>query len=597
VAKASATTLEGKDAGKDLACPYCFHGSAMAHPERCILCARNPSAGEFLRFLVVAVLFFLVLLVGRLMICGESFPGVLRFATLGGWERHTSFFYPVDLSLFRRQAVSIGLFFGALVSIPIITSVVFGAGYGAALAAGAYLAAVAPGVALVATLIAAVAGASWAPTRRPITRGAVACAAGSIAIAAYLYPGAAVRGRLGAFAYAPLTYAVGFSLLLSVGALALAKRRLWRAQSVIIAAGATFVVMAAVFETAVGTDVVANRLVYRSYSREDGLLAVTTTPEALRAPRVFTTPEERAKRRLESVLALLAYCERIKTTAMEGFAEVAQRFSGSSISPVCWYHSMHASSLIVDRPALVEEGLLRFREDLATRDWASHYQTICERHPESPISALAYLDLASIALGDTDFARAREYLVRLLNIFERQVPGDYLAAEGWTPAGVFDEFSRRGSFTEEERLFICDYAVRRGRRMLRFIEENADYDAEPVRIFCSLRPTDDAYVETIDGLLASAAYAESRLQDNLRLARMNATGGPRLKELLSLLDAFPSGDVVDEVLYQLARTYEEKEPTPENVERERHYLSRLVVEHHQSVRYPEACAMLSRLEK
>ena len=114
MAKASAKTSEGKGAREELACPHCFHGSAMTHPERCIVCARNPSLWEFLRFLFVAILFFLVLLVGRLMICGESFPGVLRFATSGGWERDTSFFYPVDVGLFRGHAVSIGLFFGAL---------------------------------------------------------------------------------------------------------------------------------------------------------------------------------------------------------------------------------------------------------------------------------------------------------------------------------------------------------------------------------------------------------------------------------------------------------------------------------------------------
>ena len=597
MAKTGLEMLTGGDSDGARVCRHCFHSSSTTHPERCILCARNPSAGEFIRFVLVGVLFFLLLLVGRLMIRGESFPGALRFATAEGWDRHTSFFYPVDLSLFPRHAISVGLFFGAVVSIPVITSLVFGAGYGVALAAMAYLSSVAPGAALFVTLIATAAGASWAPTRRPVWRAVAASAVGDMMVAAYLYPDTAALSRLGLTAYAPLTCAIAFSLLLSAGALSLAKARLWRAQSAIIAGSVAFVLTSSVFALSVGYDVVANRLAHRGYSLEDGLLAVATKAEAVRAPAVFAATEENATRRLESLLALLAYTERIKTTTMEAFAEIAERFSESAISPVCWYHSLQASSLIVDRPALVEEGVLRLREDLARRDWAHHYLTICERYPASPISALAYLDLASIALHEAHFGQVRGHLVRLMNIFERQIPRDYVPRADWTLESVFERFSRNGSFTQEENSFLCDYAVRRGRRMLRFIEENTDYDSEPLRIFCSMRPSDDAYVETIDKLLASSAYAESRLQDNVRLARMRATGGPRLKELLSLLEEFPSGDVVDEVLYQLARAYEGKDATPENLERRRHYLSRLVVEYHQSVYYPDARAMLDRLEE
>ncbi|MFH0964308.1 MAG: hypothetical protein V2A58_09885 [Planctomycetota bacterium] len=587
--------IEAQAQADGLACPHCFQAGEVVARENCLLCARNPSAGEFVRFLVVAVAYFLLLVVGRLMILGEAFPGALRFADLRAWDRNASFLYPVDLSVFPFQALALGLFFGALVSIPVSTALVFGAMYGALLGVIAWFLSPVPKIGLVIALAAALAGPSWHPTRRPVRRAALASLLGTLALVPVLLPGAEARNAIGVLAFVPLFAALPVSAGLAGAIIAVARERKWRAFPVVAGSAAAFLSVSTAFALAAGYNVVAGRLAAASYAPDGPTFRVQTVPAAVRAPSGIEGDEADARMKIERVFALLVYFERLKENGEGVFENVAERFEKTEVAGVCRYLGVTVATLVPDRASLVGEGIVRPRRDLLPLDRVDACRAICEEYPSSPVSALAYLELGRAALSQARFAEGRERLVDLVNIYERQVPVGYVPPTDVTAAKVFEDFARRGHFVDEEKYFLCDRAIREARRLLRFLAENADYDAEPLRLFCSVRLSDDACVEIIDGLLGSAAYAQSKLRDNLRLARMQATGDFRLGELLGILRDYPDGDVIDEVVFRLAEIFRRRGAAADR-EEERHYLSRLVVEQPGSVFYPEALARLKALE-
>lgn len=581
--------------GRAIACRQCFFRSADEHDRNCELCARNPSRAELVRVALSIVVYLVVLILGRLMILGEVTPGPLTVATLSRWTVPESFSFPVDLGHFPVHAVSIGLFCALLVTTPTLAAMLFGSAWGTLMGALAFMMSPFPRVSLAVAVLACAAGLSAAPTRRPMVRAAIAVIATLALLGTLLWPTPEVKEQLGAIAAAPFGAAVAVSLVMTIAIVAGAGGRHWQAYPLLAGQVLLAVALITLFSVSVGYEKVAARLAYTGYGPRSRLFNLVTRSERVVAPDALDSVGPEADRRCARVFALLAYSQRLREFTGAAFANVASRYKESAVAPFCLYNQVRVLSLVLDGAALTEDGICRFRESVPPPAAMELCVTINRDYPDSPLSVGAYLQSARYALRRARFGSARDYCVRLLNIFTRQVPERYVPRADMDLDDAFETFTASGAFDPEDVTWLYDRLVRRGQRIAQLIDENADYDSEPLRIFCTLDPADDAYLETIDGLLAGSAYADCALRDNLRLARVKHSGGGRLKPLLDLLEEYPAGDVVDEVLYRLNLYYAERTPAPANVERRKHYLQLLVNGHPRSVFYPEAAAALERL--
>ena len=578
-----------------IACRQCFFRSTEEHDRNCDLCARNPSRAELVRVAVSIAVYLVVLLVGRLMILGEVTTGPLAMATLSRWTVPESFTFPVDLGYFPVHAVSIGVFCALLIATPMVVAMLFGSAWGTLLGALAFMMSPFPRVSLAVAVIACLAGLSGAPTRRPVGRAVMAVIATLTLLGTLLCPTPELRKQLGAIALAPLGVTAAVSLAMTIVVVAGAARRHWQAYPLLVSQIFLAIALVTVFSVSVGYEKIAARLAYQGYGPRSGLFELVTQPAKVASPDAFDGAPSPAHRRCARVFALLAYSQRLREFAGAAFANVANRYKESEAAPFCLYNQVRVLSLVLDRATLTRDGLCRFRRSVPPPAAMELCAAINREYQGSPLSIGAYLQWARYALRRAQFDLAADYCLRLRNIFTRQVPERYVPRADLELDDVFQMFAASGAFDAENTAWLYDGIVRQARRIAKLIDENADYDAEPLRIFCTLDPTDDAYLETIDALLEGSAYADCALQDNLRLARETHSGSAQLKPLLDLLEAHPAGDVVDEVLYRLSEYYAKRTPSPARVERRRHYLRLLVNGYPQSVFYPDAVAALERL--
>ena len=573
-----------------LACRTCFYAASDPLDRDCQLCARNPSSAEVARALVCTTVFFATLLLARLMILGEVVPGGLAPAA-PAWN---PFAFPVDLAYFPWHAATLGLFGALLVALPLVAAVLFGPAWGAGLAALAWLVGPFPWVGLYGVAAACVIGLSVRPSRHPIGRTALAAVIGVGVLALRLWPARADVERLGWIARLPVWVAFLVAVFIVIAVLAAASRRHWRAGGLVFAVIAGAVGLVTLFSISVGYEKVAGRLVYEGYAPDSRHFDLRVSPEAVRAPDAFSPDRASDSRRIVRALAVSAYAEHLKRRASHAFADVARRFKESAVAPVCLFNIVRVSRLALDVESLVRDGDARFitaAPDAEAVIACSHINT---RYGASPVSALAYLVSAESALRKGAFSQVDQLCTRLLNVFTRQVPKNYVPPANASMDEVFDAFAVRGAFLPDEVTFLYDHAVRRANRLRELVRENADYDSEPLRIFCSVGPQDDTYEETIDALLSNSAYAHARLRDNLRLAKVVYAGGRDVRELGAILDEYPAGDVVDEVLHLLVECHARAGASAANVEKRRHYLQVLVNGYPESVRYPAAFDALKR---
>jgi len=579
-----------------IACGQCFFLSTSEHDRNCELCARNPSRAELVRAALVMAVYLVVLIVGRLMILGEVTSGPLSVATPLRWTTPESFTFPVDLAHFPVHAIAIGIFCAVLVATPTLAGMLFGAPWGALMGALAFMVSPFPRVSLAVAVIACAAGLSAAPTRHPVGRAVTGVIATLALLGTMLWPTSEVKEQLGAIAAGPFCASAIVSLVMTIGVMVGAGRRHWQAYTLLMGEILLAIGLITLFSVSVGYEKIAARLAYKGYGPRSELFELATRSEGVAAPDAFDGGTGPAERRCARVFALLAYSQRLREFTDAAFANVANRYKESAVAPFCLYNQVRVRSLVLDHEALTEDGVCRFRESVPAPLTAMDLcVTINRDYPDSPLSIGAYLQSARYALRRARFETAREYCVRLLNIFTRQVPERYAPRADMTLDDAFETFTAAGAFDPEDVRWLYDRLVRRAQRIVKLIDENSDYDSEPLRIFCTLDPADDAYLETIEGLLGGSAYADCALRDNLRLARARRSGAARLKPLVDLLEEYPAGDVVDEVLYRLDQYYAERTPSAASVERRKHYLQLLVNGHPKSVFYPEAVAALEQV--
>ncbi|NOT01315.1 MAG: tetratricopeptide repeat protein [Phycisphaerales bacterium] len=269
--------------------------------------------------------------------------------------------------------------------------------------------------------------------------------------------------------------------------------------------------------------------------------------------------------------------------------EFVKYFPDSRYACHALYVKARAMDLRADMASFRRDQVLEFYDDFPSDASRHEWERIEANGPGSPMAAAALLRLAQLDAREGAIDRAIGRLERL-----EQLPGASApdAEGGWASAGPGSSTARRPAY--------AGLAIPRaklssdGSRLRGLFENNRDpaLKDEPLRQFLALDAHDPQYTRRVERL--RERFPESRLDDQLELAiAMAAPDAASKTELLERCATRPSsGDALADAVYQLGIAYAEEKRFAEA----RGAFERVLREHAESIWRGPAENQLRRIE-
>ena len=213
---------------------------------------------------------------------------------------------------------------------------------------------------------------------------------------------------------------------------------------------------------------------------------------------------------------------------------------------------------------------IRFYDDFPSPASRQPWRIIVENRPDTILGAVALLRLAQLEARDGDVDRAITKLDTLLARFDSYAGGDPAWRTAVTRDGALKGVLTRDS-PESSLEIPTERILLEGRRLYDLLTANRDplYGYEPIGGARSgsggagsfrfglmdLNPRHERYVENLRML--KARYPNCQIEDNLELEIAKATASLTLKirRLEACLERFPRRDAVPEALFRLGAAY------------------------------------------
>ncbi len=513
---------------------------------------------------------------------------------------------PISVQEVPMQIPIVGLLMAALISIPILVAILYRIGSSLALIAVVGFLAVMPWLAI--TLLASCILASVRPFRTRFRF--MSALIGLVPAVIYLslaWAGTtdAVMGKIDPVDrvkfVAPWVLAIVASTLVFALVLAIAKMVNYRPGAVTPLLAVMFALPVALFEFHVGRDELYYRLLERLDQTYFAEVNASTelgrsTLDAWRRhpiPRpswesiaqieeekwLFELATDLGPRRSESTrhqVELTFHCDRFH-----------RAFPESPYTPNALFIKARALDRRVDLPEFRAAKRIRFYDDFPSVASRHTWRSLLHNRPESPIGAVAALQLAKLEAREGGIDRAIEKLNTLLTKFDATVLRTPTGEAHGVLQGVLDREAPEASLR-----IPMDRVILEAHRLRDLLTANRDpiYSFDPIH--GSHRPEDafqlglldldpryEGYVENLESLRSQ--YPNCQIEDNIELEIALATDdlGERVKRLEGLLQRFPDRDAVPEAMLRLAIAYRDARQPSRGDE----VLARLAQQHPESI--------------
>jgi len=590
-------------------CARCFFYDAPEGEHLCEHCARNTTPRELVWLALIIISYAAVSRFGHYLFSGMFFTFRDEF---NYYYRHVftgpkDLMFPVDIAQWEAHGLMIGLVFAFMSVVPVITAVLYGAWagvltvlLGAGLSPFAYFS-------VAGTIGSLIAGSHWSK----MPRKEISALLGLVPCIVYFALRFIPRdgSRFDAVYLIPLGVFVVFSVLLSLYLVRSAQYRNWRATTLVVMTPLAGVVFFVWLAAGVGFD----RLEYVVIANKMGISGDLFNPRVSR--RSILGSGEAEKRRwqpfpggpgksLLRVLNVKEYFDRTRERALSVFFDYVGRYSTSPLCPLALYDIAELLNAKLDIAALKDTAAFSVYTDRIASAALQSYNRIRRDFHNSPITPLAYLKTAEYYYQHGDFISAVKTCRDLIGRFESKIPTDYDPPPGLSLRAILTRMGTQKELARDEKLYLIDYCCRHAHHMVKTIENNDDYDGEPLRKFARLDSHAANYASELEAILSDKAYEGTKLADNLRLAILTVTSAPDVNKLGKLLEQLtgkgerPTSDVIDGVLYYLAEAYYLGAfDNPEWLEKARGLYSRLIAEYPDSIYYVRCKARLIELDK
>lgn len=256
-------------------------------------------------------------------------------------------------------------------------------------------------------------------------------------------------------------------------------------------------------------------------------------------------------------------------------AEFLRHYPDSRYAVAALYLSASAQDMRVDRTAFLRDRMLRFYGTFPSaaasrRSWLM----VVHNGSKTPMAAVALHRLAILDARAGDLDRARAHLRLLAQDFGS--PPESARPTGASLNTVL------GSKPVEATLGISlDHTLLEARRLLAFVENNRDplYGYHPLVDLLHFDPWTEHYRDNLRALMTR--YPGAQIADNaeLELALATPEVDQRIELLKTCAERHPRGDALPEALYRLGEAYREKGDSAEA----RRCYDRVLQEHSDSI--------------
>lgn len=243
-----------------------------------------------------------------------------------------------------------------------------------------------------------------------------------------------------------------------------------------------------------------------------------------------------------------------------------QRFPGSRYAPNVLYLKAKTMDTRVDRSAFTQKKELRFYDDFPADRSQLTWKMVEYNSPDSNLAVVARYRLAQIAARQGRIDEAENLLRDLINRYEKSA---HERDDQPSVAGVL-----KPARPEDTLDVSIDSVVLQARRLLALLVNNADdprYGSRPLcgslegepKIYglLQLDPRDENYQDNLLRIIAEDGYKYCLLADNVCLQASILETNPqeRIRRLEYCLEQYRNGDARPETLYRLAEAYQEAE--------------------------------------
>jgi TolA-binding protein len=331
-----------------------------------------------------------------------------------------------------------------------------------------------------------------------------------------------------------------------------------------------FLTPAAIFEFQVGRDELHYRILEQQYGpgseyfvqEKIGSIFEAAVERAFAEKRGGDAPYDavRSAVELKWLLALDADANLHFTKYQDQAARAAERFvrlfpdSDYAISAL--YIEGRALDMRVDLEEFRRQRKFRFYDQFPSSRSRLAWEKIEFNAPNSSAASEAMLRLAILDTRDGDVASAIRRLKRLEDTFGQDRP--VLSDEGDATADTKGPLARPRTPEVDMHIPVAQAALD-GRKLRLMIEQNRDplWNDEPLTRLMRLDPRDANYALNLDSLLEQ--FPNCRLADNVSMlrARAEADAKRRIEMLQRCVESYPNGDAVPSVLYELGSAHQE----------------------------------------
>ena len=346
-----------------------------------------------------------------------------------------------------------------------------------------------------------------------------------------------------------------------------------------------FVIPVVLFEFHVGRDELHYRLLEHDYATRFADCDVSADFERMVDMEWLARSSPKPERQVseESVeLIWSLYLDEEITPRIGGYRhevvrradEFLQHFPESRYAVAALYLKAQALDQRVDRVALLQDRMLRFYGTFPSAASRHPWLMVIHNGPKTPMAAVALHRLAILDARAGDFDGARAHLRLLAQDFGS--PPETARPTGASLNAVL------GSKPVEATLGISlGHTLLEARRLLALMENNRDplYGYDPLVDLLHFDPRTEHYGENLKRLIDT--YKLAQIEDNVELELALAT--PEVDERIELLktcaERHTRGDALPEALYRLGEAYREKGDSAEA----RPYYDRVLQEHPDSI--------------
>jgi hypothetical protein len=554
-------------------CSECFFTNQRVDDEVCRRCSRNFTRAELVDVILIGAVYLVLCRFSWYLFTGDFFHHPWTGGALFSVRAQEMFTFPVNLSEYPWQALTVGWVYAMVILIPVLVGLFYGARPGMAVALGAWYVP-APFFFLCLALSALAAGTRVHQRLSVGNSLALALAAPMAYLLVFTMP--ALAGKSGMQAWLPWVVAAGLS---GAGAPVVLWIARWRDYQVrFLAAAAAIGAAAAVllFQATVGFSKVEYEYLRTTY----GPLATGF--------RILVPPQDAEHSAADRERETRELYEQRRRAALDAFSRFLSRFPHTTESPPAlfehaelvnlraYFTSSRPNMLLVYTNRITPEALADYQ--IIRTDFAD--SPVRKDFADSPVVVEARLLTARYNYEHQQFDTALHELGDLVDFCDVRVPS------GYRPSGLVVEW-RTKRLTPEERNEFYSEVLGEARRELRFVEQNSDYNRIPLMLFCQLDEHQPDYETELQKILKW--FPDCRLADNLKLNLLERRQY-KPEELEALLAEYPKGDAAPRMLLLLGEGYREKQKFETAVE----CLKRLVTEFGDT---PEAARAATVLEQ